>query len=196
MRQFTCDAYLQVFFANEEATNEGEIKPLRVNSKWIPMEIPNNIASQIGNFEGAFTRNFRPHNGQLNITKFQATILQSICDNENIIISHANKNLGPVGVDTTQYICWALDDHLLDASIYVQISKIDAHQLTSDLYYEIYQWTNNYSIASNVFKSAVDYNQSNTLKNCSDPFRYFYLLIKIHKTPISTCPVCSNCATI
>ena len=27
-------------------------------------------------------------------------------------------------------------------------------------------------------------------------FGYFYLTIKIHKTPVSTCPVCSNCASI
>ena len=86
----------------------------------------------------------------MNITKFQATILQSIFDNENIIIALADKNLGPVGVDTTQFIRWALDDHLLNSSTYIQVTKIDAGQFTSDLCYEIYQWTNNYSIASNV----------------------------------------------
>ena len=58
-----------------------------------------------GFVEGAFMRHFRPPNGKSNITKFQATILQSIRENENIIIAHADKNLGPVGVDTIQYIC-------------------------------------------------------------------------------------------
>ena len=160
------------------------------------MEIPNNIASRIGNFECAFTRHFRPRNGKSNITKFQATILQSIRENENVIIAHADKNLGPVGVNTNQYIRWALDDHLLDDSTYLQVSEEDALQSTSDLHYEIYQWTNNYSIASNVSKSLVDYIRHNTLKNCSDPFGYFYLTIKIHKTPISTRPVCSDCASL
>ena len=92
-------------------------------------------------------------------------------------------------ISTSQYICWALDNHLLDASTYAQVSKDYARQSTFDLYYEIYQWTNNYSIASNVSKSLVDYIWSNTLKNHAYPFGYFYLLIKIHKTPISTRPV-------
>ena len=150
MRRFTCNAYLKVFFADEEAAVEEdeEIEKLRVNSKWMPTEIPNNIASRVGNFEGAFTRLFRPRNGKSNITKFQATILQSIRENENIIIAHADKNLGPIGVDTSQYICWALDDHLLDATTYQQVSEDAALQCTSDLYYEIYQWTNNFGIAS------------------------------------------------
>lgn len=29
-----------------------------------------------------------------------------------------------------------------------------------------------------------------------DPFGYFYLLAKLHKTPISTWPVCSDCASL
>jgi hypothetical protein len=66
MRRFTRDAYLKVFFADEEATDEGDegIEKLRVNSKWMPTEIPNNIASRVGNFEGAFTRLFRPCKGK------------------------------------------------------------------------------------------------------------------------------------
>lgn len=30
----------------------------------------------------------------------------------------------------------------------------------------------------------------------SDPFGYFYLLAKLHKTPVSTRPVCSDCASL
>jgi hypothetical protein len=49
---------------------------------------------------------------------------------------------------------------------------------------------------SGVSKSATDYIRYHTQKNRSDPFGYFYLTIKIHKTPISTRPVCSDCASI
>ena len=116
----------------------------------MPTEIPNNIASWVGNFEGAFTRHFHPCNGKSNMTKFQATIPQSIRENENVIIAHADKNLGPIGIDTNHYIRWALNDHLLDPSTYQQVSEDDALQSTSDLYYEIYQWTNNFGIVSNL----------------------------------------------
>jgi len=33
-------------------------------------------------------------------------------------------------------------------------------------------------------------------KNRFDPFGYFYLTIKIHKTPVSTRPVCFDCASL
>ena len=131
MRQFICNVYLKVFFADKEATDEGdeEIKPIRVSSKWMPTEIPNNIASWVGNFEGALTRHFFPCNGKLNMAKFQASILQLIRENENVIIAHADKNLGPVGVDSNQYIRWALDNHLFHASTYQQVSKDNAPSL-------------------------------------------------------------------
>jgi hypothetical protein len=124
----------------------------------------------------------------LNITSFQAGILQSIRSNESIIITHADKNLGPVGVDTTKYIRWALDDHLLDTSTYIQVSEDMAQQSVHDLYYEIFKWTRDHGIMLGISKSATDYIRYQTQKNRLDPFGYFYLTIKTHKTPISTCP--------
>jgi hypothetical protein len=45
-------------------------------------------------------------------------------------------------------------------------------------------------------KDAVNYIRHNTMKNRSNPFGYFYLTIKIHKTLVSTRPVCSDCASL
>jgi hypothetical protein len=47
---------------------------------------------------------FVPRRVKSNLTKFQAGILEKICNNKNVIIAHADKNLGPVGVDAEQYI--------------------------------------------------------------------------------------------
>jgi hypothetical protein len=104
------------------------------------------------------------------------------------------RTLDPLALTPTSTSAGLL--HLLNASTYQQVSKDDALQSTSNLYYEIYQWTNNFGIASNVSKSSIDYIWHNTLKNLLDPFGYFYLTIKIHKTPVSTRPVCSDCASI
>jgi hypothetical protein len=100
---------------------------------------PFDITQRLGNFEGAITRNFRPQCGKSNLSKFQAKTLQQICNNKDIIIAHANKNLGPVGLDTETYVCWALDEHLTDVSTYVQISEQEAQTSSTKLYLTIYK---------------------------------------------------------
>ncbi len=62
-------------------------------------------------------KQFVPWGRKSNLTKFQAGILKKICNNKNVIIAHANKNLGPVGVDTEQYIQWGFQaDGMIDAA--------------------------------------------------------------------------------
>jgi hypothetical protein len=121
--------------------------------------------------------------------KFQATILQQIRSNQDIIIAHADKNLGPVGVDTEQYIRWALDEHLTDTTTYVQVPEADAHKAALDLYTEIYKWMRDNRLSLSL--DATNYIRHWTQKNRSDPFGHFYLMIKIHKTPVST-PDCAS----
>ncbi len=49
-------------------------------------------------------KQFVPRRRKSNLTKFQAGILLKNRINKNVIIAHANKNFGPVGVDAKQYI--------------------------------------------------------------------------------------------
>jgi hypothetical protein len=129
IKRFDHDFYLKVHFADKEHDNEEEeaIDKLQMNSTWKPDQPPYKITQQLGNFEGAISSHFRPQRGKSNLTKFQAGILQQICGNLNTIIAHADKKFGPVGVDTEQYICWVLDEHLTDSKTYVQVSEEDAH---------------------------------------------------------------------
>ncbi len=139
---------------------------------------PHKITQRLGQFEGAILRILRLQRGKSNLTKFQASILQQIRGNPNIIIAHADKNLGPVGINTEQYIHWALDKHLSDSETYVQVSEGDAQLAASDLYKEIYQWTRKHGLCERLTKDATDYIRHNTMKNRADPFGYFYLTIK------------------
>jgi hypothetical protein len=154
------------------------------------------ITQQHGNFEGAIQWNFCPKCGKSNLTKFQARILQEIQSNKHIIITHANKNLGPVGVDTERYICWALDKHLLDTNTYIQESKEEAQTAAFDLFTEIYMWTQRHQTCISLTKDATAYIWYWIQKNHFNPFGCFYLTVKIHKGPLSTCPVCSDCASL
>ena len=78
----------------------------------------------------------------------------------------------------------------------MQVSEGDAQLAASNLYKEIYQWTRKHGLCERLTKDATDYIRHNTMKNRADPFGYFYLTIKIHKTPVSTRPVCSDCASL
>jgi len=142
IKKFDRDFYLKVFFtdSDDDSDNEEPIKKLRLNSVWKPDQPPHKITQCIGEFEGAIERNFRSQRGKSNVTKFQANILQQICSNQDIIIAHANKNLGPVGIDTEQYIRWVLDEHLSGATTYVQVSETDTIKASNDHFTEIYKW--------------------------------------------------------
>jgi hypothetical protein len=129
IKRFDQDFYLKGFFANDDKNLDDKepIEKLQINSIWKPDQPPRKITQRIRVFEGAIERNFCPQRGKSNLMKFQATILQQILSNQDIIFAHTNKNLGPVGVDTKQYIRWALDEHLTNATTYVQVPEADAH---------------------------------------------------------------------
>ena len=87
-----------------------------------------------------------------------------------------------------------LDKHLINATTYVQVSEADVCKAANDLYTEIYKWTRNSRLSLSL--DATNYICYWIQKNRFDRLGYFYLTIKIHKLPLSTRPVCSNCASL
>jgi hypothetical protein len=130
--------FLKIHFAGDDK-DDISYKKLQVKSTWKPDQPPNKILSRLSKFECAMKKQFVPCREKSNLTKFQAGILKKMCNNKNVIIAHANKNLGPVGVDTEQYIQWGLQEHLLDPTTYQLISEEDAKIAANDLYTTIYQ---------------------------------------------------------
>ncbi len=87
-----------------------------------------------------------------------------------------------------------MEEHLTNATTYVQISKADARKAANDLYTDIYKWTGDIILSLSL--NATNYICYWIQKNRFDPFGYFYLTIKIHKCPLSTRPVCSDWASL
>jgi hypothetical protein len=87
-----------------------------------------------------------------------------------------------------------LDEHLKDATTYVKASEANAHNAAFDLYTEIYKWMQDSRLSLSPY--ATNYICYWTQKNRFDPFGYFYLKMKIHKSPVSTRPVCSDCTSL
>ena len=66
----------------------------------------------------------KPH---YNLTKLQRSVIQQLKNNNEIIIMDADKNLGIVVMNRTDYIKSILKEHLLQTDIYEQLSFTQAH---------------------------------------------------------------------
>ncbi len=111
---------LKVHVAGDDS-NYGlkKIKKLRIKSTWRALLLPHQIKSRISKFLREIKHLLLQKQGKPNLNKFQKKMLSKIHGNHNVIIAHANKGLGPVGIKTPKYIRWALKDHLLDATTHL-----------------------------------------------------------------------------
>ena len=127
-----------------------------------------------------------------NLTKFQQQILDQLIADGRIVIASADKNLGPVAVLIDRYIQDALV-HLLDSSTYVIISERQARKEDDELRLDILDWIRKYRRL--LPRGVRRYLEKKLKETKEDPFGYFYLLYKLHKSPVKTRPVCSDCAS-
>ena len=91
-----------------------------------------------------------------------------------------------------RYIRDALQ-HLQDKDTYVIILEQQANQEDADLRLDICDWLWKYRRV--LSRGDRTYIRKKLAETAEDPFGYFYLTYKLHKTPIKTRPVCSDCAS-
>lgn len=187
------DIGLRVFFAGDDPSETYEPNALRGTSIWRAPLPPREIDTRIQTFAQNIEQTFTPRETHLNLSKLQQTTLLQLKRNKNITILSADKGLGPVGVDTKQYVEWGLK-HLLDTTTYSILSNEQAIEGCNTLYKEISQWICNHR--QSLDDDTTRYIRERVEKARADPFGYFYLLVKLHKTPVSTRPVCSDCASL
>ena len=74
------------------------------------------------------------------------------------------------------------------------ISEEQAQAKAKDLRQTITGWLHKYH--GDLTPDQAKYLRAKLEDAKQDPFGYFYLLYKLHKTPTSTRPVCSDCASL
>ncbi len=136
---------------------------------------------------------FHKRQGTHNLTPHQQQLLELIQENKSVIIASADKNLGPVGINTEDYIRLGLD-HLLDPSAYTLLTKEQAAEDIDKLQAGIYLWTicHCWSFSDDT----VNFIRKHLEGSARDPFGYFYLLIKLHKQPVSGHPISTDCGCL
>jgi hypothetical protein len=159
-------------------------------SVWRPPLPPQQVDYRINNFLKGLRGLFHQRTGKQNLTPHQRQLLAHLQKNESVIIANADKNLGPVSIDSEQYIKLGLD-HLLDSSTYKLLTNDQANQDIDVLWQDIYDWTIRHR--SSIPDDTINFIRSHLDKAMSEPLGYFYLLIKLHKQPITGRPVCLDC---
>lgn len=193
LSRFERDINLRIFFSGDENDTSYDPKALRGKSSWRAPIPPREIDNRICRFQKGIEEIFTRRKTMSNLSSLQRQLLQDLKKNENIVILSADKGLGPVGVTMKRYVEWGLK-HLTDSSTYTMIAEDAANAESENLYHTIFKWTcdNRKALSSDELK----YIRENVEKARKDPYGYFYLLAKLHKTPISTRPVCSDCASL
>lgn len=191
--RFERDIGLRVYFSGDDSEDDYNSSELRNKSSWRAPLPPSEIDTRINTFQRELEKIFVRRRTIPNLSIAQQRILKDLRKNKNIVILSADKGLGPVGITRDKYIEWGMK-HLNDISTYSLITDNQAAEAANDLYQKIFQWTRKYRL--DIGDATTKYIQYEIKHAMNDPFGYFYLLAKLHKSPISSRPVCSDCASL
>ena len=190
-KRFERDVSLKYHFAGED--NDWQKTKLYVKSVWRPPIPGLEVHSRLALFEKRLLRLFRKRKGKSNLTPFQEKLLTTLQANDTIVYALSDKGLGPVAIELDRYIKDGLK-HLLDTSTYAILSEAQALEESKQLREDIFEWTAEFRKV--LPDKTVEYIRKKIEDTSDDPFGYFYLLYKLHKEPISTRPVCSDCGSL
>jgi hypothetical protein len=179
---------------NQIENDSKYIKQLYVkNRNWNPPPASNAIEEGITKCEKHLRKahnsllKMNIHKNLSNLTPLQSAALNSLKRNQHIVIKASDKNLGPVAMDLGCYTKQVLQEHLL-MNDYQQLSKdYVKHKMElirSHLKELINQNQNQLTKAELIY-----FQQSLQIWH---RLQIFYGLPKIHKNPISLCPVVST----
>jgi hypothetical protein len=202
LTRFRRDMYLKSFYAspplNEKDDEEdGNRSKMYLKSEWWPDSIPSQVDSRLFKFVAEISDRFKSRRTISNLCPHENKLLKELSDDKMIVIALADKGLGPCSVTLEQYIIDALK-HLGDKSTYDILDESTARSALGKISDDIWQWLDKYEPRRNGEKKrrkgagAISKNDAQYIKVKlgdawnKDPFSYFYLLYKIHKTPLKT----------
>ena len=199
--RFRKNFFTKIFFAEEEQ----EIPPLFLQSKWEPPPslIPIEARMATSFFFGQLKRNFVRRRSSDNLTIFQKAALRFLVTNPQLLIIKTDKNLGPAIIERHRYVQLAYAEHLSDHITYRRLTEDQAINriravkriITCFIQKFLNGRCNEHDKKYLVRSMGLFMEEWN--KNQFPTFARFYMLAKVHKTPMKMRPIVSvsSCIT-
>jgi hypothetical protein len=187
--RFKRDFLTKVFFMGGQ---QNQIPKLFLRSNWCPQphEIPQPFHSRVDSFLTEIKKLYKRKRCCSNLLPGQEILLRNLKHNADFIICKSDKNMGPVILERDTYIARALADHLHHTECYLRLSDEEASMKANETKQKIHRFLDIYFNGLR-WRHPDGIFIRRSLELMTDPFAYFYLLIKIHKSPWKTRPIVS-----
>jgi hypothetical protein len=172
-----------------ESTNEYNPK-LQFPSSWNPPEklFPTILKNRLFQFSLHLRRLFKPRPSVPNLTKYHRNTLEYLRTQTDFIVANCDKNLGPAIIERDRYIELAFRDHLSDATTYQRLLPDEAAAAIETNKSLLQIWLLRHAVELNKQEHGYISYHSDAV---TDPLPYFYLTMKVHKSPLKTRPIVS-----
>ena len=192
-KRFERDIFLKSFFAHQPPLPK---RKLYIKSDWEPdrQEINIELRARTSQFQVEINKLYPRKKLSINLDRMQLAALRYLQQHKELMAIKSDKNLGPCIIEREKYLDLAYRDHLNDTSTYRQLQKSEAEGRIKAVQRIIKNFINKYETYTDENGQTVPTEDGKYLLKSlqvNDPYAKFYLLAKVHKTPLKTRPIIS-----